>query len=294
MREAYILNERYRYEVCVVDSGNHDCKMLSVIGEEEKLKKISKDIRRRSISVSLHRAVCDCTVYRGEVASVYLKPSYDVIFKKMPKSSFAQLALIKRDSYDDTTKKLTCAIMIENESELSTAIYNKIYKNTAVPIIEEWKEYITSELLRRENLKRISVIQSSDTHRYNFMAYSLEISQESLQEIIRDGITSRVISINNTTEASPLIEMTSGLDSYLNLFGDVLAERIQRSFTPKFDPDRDEFSKAVDNYDDSCFHSGVNIFKGQKVAMQAAVNNLKESKATFIVGEMGIGSCVIF
>ena len=86
-----------------------------------------------------------------------------------------------------------------------------------------------------------------------------------------------------------MMEITEGLDSYLNLFGDILASKIQQSFIPKFIPGEDDFSEYVNNYDDSCFHNDIELYKAQKNAIQACVNNLQKSNVAFVIAEMGTG-----
>ena len=106
-------------------------------------------------------------------------------------------------------------------------------------------------------------------------------------------LVSNKVNINGTTEKSDIIDCVDGLDSYLNIFGDTLAERIQNSFVPKYNPESNEFDQYVNNYDDSCYHHGIELYKAQKATIQAAVENLKVNDVTFVIGEMGCGKTAL-
>lgn len=292
MKELLVENSSFKYELLVIDSINKELLMGSIIGEDKKVKGISKNLRKRQ-GASARNAVDDIREYRYSHASFKISPSYDKVYKKMPKSSMAQLVLYKRDKFEEDSKTLTCLIIANNEEDLKARVFDKLYKNTAVPLLENWMDYIVAELLSDSSLRRVSVIQGEDEIEHTFKAYRLSILQDQLLEIIQRGVRQDRISVCENKEVSDLMEMTTGLDSYLNLYGDILAERIQESFVPKFDPDRDDFSEAVNNYDDACFHNGVELYKGQKVALQACVNSLQESDAVFVIGEMGIGKTII-
>ena len=73
-------------------------------------------------------------------------------------------------------------------------------------------------------------------------------------------------------------------------FGDILAQKIQQNFVPKFIPGEQEYSETVNDYDDSCYEAGLELFDAQKSVIQACVNNFKKSDITFIIGECGSGS----
>ena len=92
--------------------------------------------------------------------------------------------------------------------------------------------------------------------------------------------------VTDITYPQDLMDSVNGLDSYLNIFGEILAERIQQSFTPKFDPNKDEYDTWVNYYDDSCYHAGIELYNAQKACIQSSVNNLKVNKATFVIAEM--------
>jgi superfamily II DNA or RNA helicase len=111
--------------------------------------------------------------------------------------------------------------------------------------------------------------------------------------LVQEGIREHNISINDSHENSELMSFIDGLDSYLNVFGDTLAHRIQQSFSPKFIPGTNNYDEYVNNYDDSCYYNGIELYNAQKATIQAAVNNLKVNNVTFVIGEMGCGKTAV-
>ena len=221
---------------------------------------------------------------------------YDVIKKKHNSSDFNHVVITRKDTVENliaTNDLYDFVIFYKNEEEISSKLFDKLYKYSAVPILEEWMPQLAIKLTAHSfmrNLNLFTIHTEADTQ---VNAKRITISKEQLASLISDMLVNREISINGTHEKSDVIDMVEGLDSYLNIFGDILAERIQNSFVPKYDPANNEFSQYVNNYDDSCYHNGIELYKAQKATIQAAVNNLNVNDVTFVIGEMGCGKTAL-
>lgn len=219
---------------------------------------------------------------------------YAVDKKKQSNSDFAHMVLNRLDTVEDLqndNQLLTAYIYVKDRADLESRLYDKLYDNTSIPLLEEWMTYVKEKLIAFNYLRELQVNTIYDTK--PFYACRLMVSKEQLLSIVKTGIEEKAISINGTHVNSELMEFTDGLDSYLNVFGDILAQRIQESFTPKFNPQIDEYTEYVNNYDDSCFHNGIELYNAQKATIQASVNNLKENNVTFVIGEMGCGKTAL-
>ena len=187
---------------------------------------------------------------------------YDVEKRKQGNSEFGHLVVNKRDYVEelaDDNTLLTAYIYVKDTNDLNAKIYDKLYDNTSVPLLEEWMPFLKGELIKCNYLRQMTVNTIYETT--PFEAYRLRVSKVQLLELVQKGIREHNININNSFENSELMEFTEGLDSYLNVFGDTLAQRIQESFSPKFNPVTDTYEEYVNNYDDSCFHNGIELYQ---------------------------------
>lgn len=219
---------------------------------------------------------------------------YDIDKRKSSGSDFGHLVLNKKDSVEtlqEDNELLTAYVYAKETDSLDAKLYDKLYANTSIPMLEAWMPYLKDEMFKHQYLRQLNIITIYDTN--PFESYRLRVSKVQLLELIQRGIQNKHININNSYENSELMEFTNGLDSYLNVFGDTLAQRIQESFSPKFNPNTDEYSEYVNNYDDSCFHNGIELYNAQKATIQAAVNNLNVNNVTLVIGEMGCGKTAV-
>lgn len=230
---------------------------------------------------------------------------YDIIKKKIHNSNYNHVIISRKDKterineknelYDFVIYAKNLGVEIEkrqaNLDLVYDALYDKLYDLTSVPLLREWMPKL-SEKLHANNFMR--ELRCETVHKpANIRAYRIIVSKEQLTTLVTDMVKRQEVNINGSNEKSDIIDCVEGLDSYLNIFGDILADRIQNSFVPKYNPDSNEFSQYVNNYDDSCFHNGIELYKAQKATIQAAVNNLNENDVTFVIGEMGCGKTAL-
>lgn len=214
---------------------------------------------------------------------------YEIKMKKQLNGDYMHAVGYLKDKITESTfSKLISFYVYYNKGnieERNNKIYDKIYKNLSVPIIEDWKEYIISELINKYFITE--TISSND--KAIFECALCSVREETIEEIITNGLKENKISINGNNNASPLIDSISGLDDYLNVFGEILASKIQKSFVPKFIPGEQEYTEYVDNYDDNIYGTGIEMYEAQKSVVQSAVNCLNTEDVVFVIGEMGSG-----
>lgn len=279
------------YDTIVVDSYRGTLVFASLIDTSKELKAIQFELNKsNSIYVEDHRSYI--TTNGGK---------YDFETRKQSNSEYAHLVANRRDSIEtlnNDNELLTSYIYVRNtvdgpelESELHSKVFDKLYANTSIPIMENWMPQLVSIFIRRNCLRELTILSMHDPK--PFRAYKLEISKAQLLEIVQTALRDGTIRIGENRTASELMECIEGLDSYLNIFGDTLAHKIQESFEPKFDPQKDEYTEWVNYYDDSCYHNGIEIYNAQKATIQAAVNNLEKNNVTFVISEMGTGKTLM-
>lgn len=280
------------YDTAVIDPYSGQLIFASLIDSTKELKKAQYELNR-SNSIYIEEA-------RSYVSTSNCKYNFEM--KKQQHSDFAHLIANKKDTVEtlsDGNELLQSYIYVKNTNEDNTLniddfrskVYDKLYANTSIPLLEEWMPYLSRRFTELRYLRELSVYSVFDIK--PFRAYKLLISKVQLLEIVQHGLRSKEIDINNTDTCSELMEYSEGLDSYLNIFGDTLAQRIQESFEPKFDPQIHEYDEYVNNYDDSCFHNGIELYNAQKATIQSAVNNLNKNKVTYLIGEMGCGKTAL-
>ena len=115
-----------------------------------------------------------------------------------------------------------------------------------------------------------------------------------MKEIIQNGLRNGIINIEGSNKPSEILPNISGLNDYLSSFGEILAEKIQTSFKPKFVPGEDKYDAFTNYVDDYIFdEANIEIFEAQKSVVQAVVNDLRDNDATFMIAEMGAGKTLM-
>lgn len=276
-------NPYIHFDTIVTDEFSGQLVFASLVDNDKELRNTQFEVNKKN-SIYIESS-------RRYVAS---DGKYDSEKRKQGNSDFGHLVVNKRDYIEELNggnELLTAYIYVKNLDDLNSKLYDKLYDNTSIPLLEEWMPYLKEELMKNLYLRQLNVITIYETN--PFESFKLRVSKDQLLGLVTAGIREHKININNSYENSELMEFTDGLDSYLNVFGDTLAQRIQESFTPKFNPNTNNYDEYVNNYDDSCFHNGIELYQAQKATIQAAVNNFKVNNVTFVIGEMGCGKTAV-
>lgn len=221
---------------------------------------------------------------------------FEVEKRRQNNSDFMHMIAYRKDVITEEQnggdERMVSYIFCKDQEEKISRVFDKLYKNTAIPLLREWIPYLITQMERDSNLREVTVHYNTELPR-PFHAYCLNITKNNLARMISNGLNVGVINVNDTHQASGSMTEIVGLDSYLNRYGEILATKIQESFVPKFIPGESDYDAVVDDYDDSCYDSGIEIFEAQKSVIQASVNNLDLNDVTFVIGEMGTGKTLI-
>ena len=219
------------------------------------------------------------------------RTGYSIETKRDNNSDYIHAMFYAKDKInyrEDGTEEIEIYIYCHNQQELIDKLYAKVAKYSSVPVLEEWKEYLTARL--RENNKIRELFIHTKYEQKPFNAYRAFFNKNDIKNIVKLGLEAGDIKIMGSNRPSPILDNITGLNDYLANFGEILAEKIQTSFKPKFVPGEDTYDKFTNFVDDFMFHEAdIELFEAQKSVIQAVVNNLKVNDATFVIAEMGSG-----
>lgn len=273
----------------------HGLIYLSCFGYDSTMKLLQKGFRKNN------------SFYVGNTY-VYTDPAtHKIICNKVPSCDYSNLIFYRKDcsNYNSTAFcffERETNYSINNDIEnitmgscpqfLVDIFFDKIYKNSEVPIIKEWIPYIVQKLYDRNDIDVPSTNRASDEAKTKIFCISINVRDRVLIDIIRDGLTNHEISIGGCTETSNFMLNVKGIDSYLNEFNEVLTEKIQSNFRPMFTPE-----PGVNNYEDELnavsdyikWNDNIELYNAQKDIAQAISNSFNHRKSIFITGECGSG-----
>ena len=222
---------------------------------------------------------------------------YEILKEKNLNSDYTHMVIKKNDTVDYDQENLndsyTFYIFYNTFNELKDALYEKIDRYTSIPIKRSWIDYIYSKFEITYDVSDVEYInpeRNNDTLKCKVIYFK----KNELLNIVTTALKIGSLKIselgNNTSQE--LINI-KGIDEYLNKYGDILCERIEKSFVPKFNPATDNYDLFTNFYDDACYYGGKNIYEAQKAVIQSVANNLKKNKFTIINGECGAGKTLI-
>lgn len=172
--------------------------------------------------------------------------------------------------------------------------YKKIYNNSSLPFLKEWTPYIVKQLLGKACMSLMTFYQEEDKKSLDddiMLGYTIRISINGLTDIISEGLKNKKIFIKKDNYTpSEAMKAIEGLDGYLNTFNEVLAERVQKAFTPRFAPNKDKYSQELlDFVDYVSYKRKIDLYPAQKDVIQSISNCLDDKKAAFVIGSCGTG-----
>lgn len=219
------------------------------------------------------------------------KKGYEVETKKDTNSDFVHCIAYAKDNIDykeDGTEEITIYVYAKDKDDATNKIFAKLIKYSSIPILEEWKDYIVNELMNYGSINELLIYTGFDNPPFN--AYKVYFNKDIIKNIVTEGLSSKTINIKNSNEPSQILENINGLNDYLNSFGEILAEKIQTAFRPKFVPGEDKYDLYTDYIDDYIYHeANIELYEAQKSVIQAITNDLKVNNVSFLIAEMGSG-----
>ena len=181
---------------------------------------------------------------------------------------------------------------------VSDSVYEAIIDNTTVPVLKEWAEYITGEAIRKRCMYFSSRFNSQEEvyEHYGFRTIiAFRIFATDIKKWITEGLKSGFISVDGCTETSLELTKVTGIDSYQEAFGQVLADRAQHEFKPLFDPNSMNYDKRVDGFFDvaTYYSDKFTPYRKQKEVIQSAAISLDHQKNVIISGATGSGKTIM-
>ena len=215
---------------------------------------------------------------------------YTIKTKKATNSDYMHMIAYANDTYNtrNNNETYTSYIFTDNEANIDKELYKRLVKYSSIPILEAWIPYIRARLESQSRFRCLDTKVYNLQDRQPLICYVLIGTRGVLENIVHEGLNTKEINIDGSNEHSIVLDSCTGLDNYLQLFGEGLAKKIQMSFRPKFIPGEDTYDNYLYNIDDYVYYNaGVNLYEAQRSAIQAIVNNMDLNKNTFLVGEMG-------
>ena len=293
--------------IIVVDnSHNMGVIFFSGFGYASNMDSICKELNLRG------KDIC----FSGHYYSTNPGGRYETIVSRLHNSDYSHLVAYKKDrAYTNERENeefIEGYVFIQSDEEIGAlenfgammtgtvvipdqlidGFYDKLYKLSPLPVIRDWSTFLMRRMYSYSMFYELNVVSQNQEKLY---AYGFHVSVRQLQQLISGGLSSGSISIseghNGVSETMRNIE---GLDSYLAEFREVLARRIQNSFVPHFIPGQDEYSPMLEELVEyETYKGNLALYDAQKDVVQATCNALGKQKATFIIGEMGVGKTAL-
>lgn len=266
----------------IVYNRSREVKAVSLIGYDNQIKNINQIISNEteySMRLSSEEMPRDLYVpMTGEKESKITKLENGI------SHSFMKLKGVKDG------RNIRDFVITENEEDLATLVFNKLYAFSDVPMLKKWKHEIYQFMLDRGFFNRLTIYTfGKDKIGKEYFGLEFSITDYDIENAISDGLKHKRIVIDENSDISDEFKNISGLDDYLSLFSSNIAEQIESSFKPKFVPGVDKYDALLNEFDQTCYENGINLFNEQKDVIQASSNNLNKNDVTFVIGEMGTG-----
>lgn len=273
-------------DIIAIDGSTSDIVFISALGFDSYIKASQRILSdKQGNSAYLNRR------YYGT------RKDYRIITKKTSMSDYTHMIAYAEDVYsiNRNNESFTTYIYTQREEDVEEEVYKRLNKYSSVPMLREWTPYVIEKLTEAGQLREMQIIRYIPQDiAHDFIGYTLSASRAIMLNIIQEGLRNKRISIDNTSQPSAALSGCTGIDSYLNVFGEGLARKIQDSFRPKFIPGEDNYDTYSKNIDDYIhYKTGKELYEAQRSTIQAIVNNMKVNSNTIVCGEMGSGKTIM-
>lgn len=192
-------------------------------------------------------------------------------------------------------KILSNALAMEDAGleNIKTSLFNYIYKETSIPIIEEWTDHILLELYNRGKINFAQKYYRNPITRDDFPnLYLFNFTEEEIIDIISKGLREGSLTINGKTDihSSETLKNINSLDSYMNIYSEILANKIKNTIRPIFVPENDLYEKQLQRaFSFTKYHAGIHLYEPQKAVIQSSVKSLRKKNSVYVISETGSG-----
>jgi hypothetical protein len=175
------------------------------------------------------------------------------------------------------------------------ALFDSVDRETSVPMIPEFADWLLSELERRKELSPLKIVSSAPA---KFEAWKLkcERGDANVIEVVERGLKNGDIAIPGTQGRGKALALDSlnDMTDYLTKHGKDVAERIKAMFVPLFDPNEDELSPEVKEINGTITEkAGYSLCDAQLAVAEAVKRQLERHKTCVVVAECGTGKTKI-
>lgn len=189
--------------------------------------------------------------------------------------------VVSTDAVADTESE--SPVVIAWDGDMPKAFFETLVANYPVPLLPEWSTHLFNEAVKRELVENL-IVSSMEKP---ILAVRLNLSQEDLEEIVKDGFRSGVFSIPEGNDDGGDLTGITDVTGYLNSYGVALANRLQDVFKPHHRPGVDELDPRLNLLYRKPFRAQADVAMGITKALQSS------TKGAIIVGEMGSGKTIL-
>lgn len=270
----------------------NDLIFVSVIGYKNVVKSFTKLLNEEA---SAYLRCEDTTTKNTTRIWTFCRNKYTVLQKKIPNTDYIH-AICYLENYNSSNS--ICSYIYRNtndEQDIQTFLEDKVFElfenYMPVPVLREWMPKIIEELRSDNSYYNFRIIKTDEqyNHTKDVEAYYISVNKEELKEHIQTWLKEGELNINGSNKESMCLDSCEGLNDYLDLFGESLAQKIQDNFKPKFTPGQDKYDLHAQIIDDFIHNQGIEKYEAQRAVEQAVANNWKINNNTLIVGECGAG-----
>jgi hypothetical protein len=174
-----------------------------------------------------------------------------------------------------------------------THLFEELDHKTAAPLIPEFQDYVLEELIRRGDLRQLTVFALKK----HMDAWVLELhpNDSNVVQVLEDGLKGGQIQIPGAVPGAPDgFQSVDTVTSYLNTFGVTVADRIRGQFQPLFDPASEPLSAQVLAINDFIQEkAGYPLYDAQLAVVEAVKRQLDRRGVALICAECGSGKTKI-
>lgn len=170
------------------------------------------------------------------------------------------------------------------------ALFAMLDRQTRVPLLPEFADYVLSALQKRNELRPCQVLSDEPIEAWKI---KLQAQDKNIVDIVNFGLQKKYISIPNAKSANTFPEI-KGMTSYLQTFGTDLAKQIRGQFQPLFDPEKEPISASILAANNSILKNiGYSLYDAQLAVAESIKRQLRKNKFALLVADCGSGKSKI-
>ncbi len=172
-------------------------------------------------------------------------------------------------------------------------LYEEIDRKSTAPMIPAFRDYLLEELQEREILTKLDTV--SLTTPLEVWRLSCSPNDRNIISVLEEGLALGTISIPGASPAlTRRLREISGISEYLSEFSAALSRRIQKRFTPVFDPSREALSEAVLAVNEGLYqNTGYRLYPAQCAVSEAVKRKVRTGEPAIIRADCGAGKTKI-